>query len=249
MPMTLIGPFNTGLAVGAPTAATIYAVSPVPIRGYLDSIYVKYNINELNIIINGTFTGDTDWTKGANWTIPAANKATAAAAVLDLVAAVAPLTIGHSYNITYTVAVTGGGVRVTDGVTNGSTRTVSGTYTETFVAGATAFKFHPTAAFTGTIDNVIVYDYEDHLGADVIVETAGTNAPAYTLLTLTDTIVLGNVWVAPRKVPHSTLGVALIALTIAEPFPVYDYIKVTIDQAVAGDNLDVWLMVDAQEDF
>lgn len=43
MSISLVGPINTGKAVGADGAATIHAASPSPIRGKVEAIYVKYN--------------------------------------------------------------------------------------------------------------------------------------------------------------------------------------------------------------
>ena len=249
MPISMIGPFNSGLAVGAIGAATANSNSPVMAKGFLDSVYIKHTINPTattDVIVNGTFAVDANWTKGLGWTIPVSQKATATAAAANLSAAVNPLTIASMYYVVYTVVVTTGSVRFTDGVNTGITRTVSGTYAEVFTAGAAGFAFEPVAAFTGTIDNVAAYEYDPHLATEVVVSTAGLTTPTYTILTVTGSIT--DAWIGMRTIPQNTLGVDLIALTIYEPFPVYDYINVKIDSAVAGDNIDVWLMINCSEE-
>ncbi len=108
-----------------------------------------------DVIVNGTFATDTNWTKGANWTI-AAGVATAAAATTNLDAAVAPLTLGTWYKVTYTItAFTGGTLRALLGGVGLVAQASAATFTETNRAGSTAFAMDGVAAFTGSIDNVI----------------------------------------------------------------------------------------------
>lgn len=104
-------------------------------------------------IVNGGFAADTDWSKGAGWTI-AAGVATATAASSDLTATVAPLTVGVWYQIQYTISgLSGGNARaVVGGVTlngYGANQTVVNTYR----AKTTAFAIRATG-MTGNIDNV-----------------------------------------------------------------------------------------------
>ena len=77
---------------------------------------------------------------------------------------------------------------------------------------------------------------------DVTIATAGGTAPAQTILTLTNAAT--DKWVYPRITPQGVTGADLAALTILEPIPVHDKIKVTIAQANAADNIDVWLLVE-----
>lgn len=77
---------------------------------------------------------------------------------------------------------------------------------------------------------------------DITVKTQGTAPaqPSITILTkanaATDGIFL------PRMDSCKTDGTA--KTTDLELIPVDDYVQVVIDQANAGDNIDVWLMVD-----
>jgi len=82
---------------------------------------------------------------------------------------------------------------------------------------------------------------------DVTVATLGTSPspPSETLLSLVDGATDG--WRYPWTAVHSTLGVALTydgTHPICAPTPIDDLIKVTIAQANAADNVDVWLLIE-----
>jgi hypothetical protein len=117
--------------------------------------YVPYP----NVIINGTFDADTNWNKSdGTWTIGAGVATGASVTTGVLSAAVAPLTVGLRYKVSYVLTVTAGDIRCGDGTANGVTRTTSGTYWEYLTAQATGFQFSsPSSNFSGTIDNVVVY--------------------------------------------------------------------------------------------
>jgi hypothetical protein len=105
-----------------------------------------------DVVVNGTFSADTDWTKGAGWAI-AAGLATATTASSNLTATVAPLTNGVWYQSQYTLsAFAAGTVRARLGGTNCPTRNVNGTYTETQRAGGTSL-VAVGSGFTGSLDN------------------------------------------------------------------------------------------------
>lgn len=77
---------------------------------------------------------------------------------------------------------------------------------------------------------------------DVVIKTKGTSpaAPSYNLLSLTDQATDG--WRYPQAQIHTVAGVAIDGEYT--PLLVDDYINVKIDQANAGDNVDVWLMLE-----
>lgn len=105
------------------------------------------------------FATDTNWTKGAGWTIAGGTAvATSAAAGALLSPTVAILQVGRAYEITYDVVVSSGSIAVKAGSGGtGTTRSASGTYTENIVcASSAALNFNPVTTFTGTIDNVSV---------------------------------------------------------------------------------------------
>jgi hypothetical protein len=240
----IIGPINSGIAAGIEGAATNDADSPTIVSGKINSVYIKYTVvptATTDVIVNGLFAADTDWTKGANWTI-ASDKASAAAADANLTAAVDPLTVGKTYYVVYTLVVTTGTIRISDGVTHGTTRSASGTYAELFTAGDEDFEFDPVATFTGSVSNVAAYEYDPHADTDVIISTKGNSTPSYDILTVSTSMTDGIY--RPRATPCGTDGAALIALTVLEPIPVHDYVNVKIDDSVPGDYVDVWLLID-----
>lgn len=106
-----------------------------------------------DVIVNGAFAADTDWTKGANWTI-AAGVASAAVASSNLTAVVDPSTVGRWHQVAYTVSgFAAGTVRAVLGGVSFPTHAADATYTETGKAGTTAFLF-TGAGFTGNLDDV-----------------------------------------------------------------------------------------------
>jgi len=116
----------------------------------------------LDVVVDGGFTNGANWTdSGAGtWSIMGGEAVAMWATNLQyLDAAVAPLTIGLRYEITYTITgVINGQARVLAGTTAGTYRNAPGTYTETLLcAGSGALRFEGAAAaldFFGTIDNV-----------------------------------------------------------------------------------------------
>lgn len=123
-----------------------------------------------DIITTGDFSADSDWTKGAGWTIAAGvathatgNAGTTLTQDSSLVTAIAKNT---EYMVTYTItAYTSGGVAVSVGGTAGTSRTAAGTYTEYITskkagedtyASSVVFTADATDDFVGSIDNVVV---------------------------------------------------------------------------------------------
>lgn len=114
------------------------------------------------LVVNGSFTTDTNWTKGVGWTISGGEAVANIASGSNLDQSVTT-TINKSYQIIYTiVTATSGGVRSRlTGATNinGSIRSTVGTYTELLYATATNSVFRISdggAGFVGSIDNISV---------------------------------------------------------------------------------------------
>lgn len=100
-----------------------------------------------------------------------------------------------------------------------------------------------TTTICGRVAAIYVkYNDSPPATTDVVIATKGNSAPATTLLTLTDKNTSGLF--LPRTVPHDATGVALAALTVAEPWPISDIVNVLIDDANAGDNVDVWIFLE-----
>ena len=106
-----------------------------------------------------------------------------------------------------------------------------------------------TASATSTIEirgfvRSVYVKYNDAPPAgttDVTIATKGTspNAPSRTILALTDAATDG--WFQPQVNVHSTAGAAQAA--VWTEIPIADYVTVTIAQANAADNVDVWLLM------
>ena len=77
---------------------------------------------------------------------------------------------------------------------------------------------------------------------DVVISTVGTSPapPTRALLTLTNGATDG--WRYPRVAAHSVLGVENAGDLVYQP--IEDYVDIKIDGANAGDNVDVWLLVE-----
>lgn len=113
-----------------------------------------------DVIVNGNFATDTDWTKGDAAITISGGVATwsgAQAGNADLTADVAPLTNGLRYLIFFEVSgYSAGTITPLFGTQAGTGRTANGTYTEEVTANGTAFVMRGDATFAGNIDNVIV---------------------------------------------------------------------------------------------
>lgn len=106
-----------------------------------------------DVIVNGGFGADTDWNKGAGWSI-AAGVASASAASSNLSAAIPPLVAGKFYLITYTVSAFAAGlIAAQAGAVSLPNHGANGTYIEIGLAFSTSFLFVGTG-FTGSLDNV-----------------------------------------------------------------------------------------------
>ena len=110
-----------------------------------------------DLVTNGAFAADTNWTKGANWTI-GSGVATAATASSDLEQSI-NISPGLTYEVIYTItAYTSGTLTVKIGGTAGTTRSSAATFTETITAGSGAapeLEF-TGSSFVGSIDDVSV---------------------------------------------------------------------------------------------
>jgi hypothetical protein len=132
--------------------------------GSMNSILPPYEVLPTELITNGDFATDSDWTKGTGWSIVsgAANANTASSSYFYQT--INELAVGKTYSITYTITSYTTGNVVTgigDLLGNrGTTRNAVGTYTDiiTFSSNNTNdyFGFFATSSFTGSIDNVSI---------------------------------------------------------------------------------------------
>lgn len=81
---------------------------------------------------------------------------------------------------------------------------------------------------------------------DVVVATTGANGPAQTILSIANAATNG--WWYPRAATHSTAGAALLyaagGAAVGDYLAISDVVNVKIDQANAGDGVNVWLLLE-----
>lgn len=81
---------------------------------------------------------------------------------------------------------------------------------------------------------------------DVVLATKGTSGPVQTFFTRSDSGTDG--WFYPRVATVSTAGVALLyaggGTAVSDYLAIHDVVNVKIDQANAGDGVQVWLLME-----
>ena len=118
------------------------------------------------LVVNGDFATDSDWTKGVGWTI-SGGSANGSSTTGDL-RQDPVVENGKYYKVTYTISnYVSGSVRfeIPSNIGSGIERSANGTYTEILLSSGTAIQFDARTAFTGSIDNVSVKEY---LGQEVV---------------------------------------------------------------------------------
>lgn len=115
-----------------------------------------------DVVVNGDFAADTDWTKGTGWTIAAdiasSDASQSADSDLEQTLVAGSLIEGESYDTSFTVSGrTAGNATVVVGGTEGTDRATDATHTETIVAGASqVIAIRADLAFDGDIDDFTV---------------------------------------------------------------------------------------------
>lgn len=115
------------------------------------------------LVTNGGFATDTDWTKGTNWTIAGGVAIATAIPATSFITQNISTTAGNTYKVVFTISgyVAGSvswGMYDTGQV--GTPRSANGTYTEYFVSTATSATFgliRRFSDFTGNIDNISLF--------------------------------------------------------------------------------------------
>jgi hypothetical protein len=111
-------------------------------------------------------------------------------------------------------------------------------------AGSATANADSTVRLSGYLVGVYV-KYNDAPPAgttDVVIKTKGTapSAPSFTFLTLTNAATDG--WFFPRMDTHTVAGAVI---TDGQDWPALDdFVNVSIAQANAADNIDVWFLID-----
>ena len=143
-----------------------------------DGLIKESNLQDVNLITNGTFDTDSDWTKGTGWSISGGTaNCIGGAGSLNLTQVA--LEIGKRYTVTYTVSnySTGTIHPIMGGWTHGTYQSSNGTYTEVIsnnhASANTTFYMQGKSGFVGSIDNVSVKEYTS-ADMDVTRATAAT---------------------------------------------------------------------------
>jgi hypothetical protein len=111
-----------------------------------------------DLVTNGTFAADTDWTKGTGWTISAEKANKGAGVASDLSQTPTKIIEGQAYYATFTVSSrTAGTVTLKIGNTSGTARSTNATFSEYIIAGSDGtIKFSADSTFDGKIDDVTI---------------------------------------------------------------------------------------------
>lgn len=110
------------------------------------------------LVTNGTFATDTDWSKGSGWTIDAGDSNVAEATLSDAyINQDHGATVARSYDYSYDlVTCTAGSVMIKAGSTSTASESTPGTKTGTFIQATNSSVYLEGTGFSGTIDNVSI---------------------------------------------------------------------------------------------
>jgi hypothetical protein len=111
-----------------------------------------------NLVINGTFTTNTDWTLGADYTITGGKLFKTSWGSSYTTPTINPLSPLTSYTVSFDLSgVTRGGVSIDIGNVAGTIRTADGHYSEILVSDSVpVLTINANGSFEGYIDNVEV---------------------------------------------------------------------------------------------
>jgi hypothetical protein len=126
-----------------------------------------------NMVTNGDFAADTDWTKGTGWTIAGGvGVATGGISTFLTQDPVYPVIDGQAYRVTGAVTRSAGGVYPIVGGQRGTQVTATGSIDEIVIGGTTQVIGFEGNGFTGTVDNLTITPVAIVPGADIIKGTA-----------------------------------------------------------------------------
>ena len=116
-------------------------------------------VSDTELVTNGDFDTDTDWTKGAGWTISGGNLNASNVNAVSTTQAGYTF-VGKTFQVSYTISdYSQGSVQIyLGGSQSTSLKSENGTHTETISisSGNTTLYIYGTSNFTGSIDNISV---------------------------------------------------------------------------------------------
>ena len=125
-------------------------------QGFNETVLIPLGTD---LVTNGGFAADTDWTKGTGWTIASgvASSDGSQSADADLTQSLS-LVSGKTYEVEFTISnYSAGNATPVAGDTEGTDRAANGTFTENIVAGAGGdIDIRADLDFVGDIDDVTV---------------------------------------------------------------------------------------------
>ena len=133
-------------------------------NGRMNAIKPSKDLEGPELVTNGDFATDSDWTKGTGWSIANGKASRTAQSGSTSIYQSVSFTANKSYKITYDLDINAGSflLRIGGGTLIDTTiRTTSGTYTEYIVANSGNNVLNLRAvngAFTGSVDNVSVVE-------------------------------------------------------------------------------------------
>lgn len=131
-----------------------------------------------NLVTNGTFDSDTDWTKGTGWTIGSGVASKSSGTASSLLQENIVVT-NKVYSVQFTISNYSAGNMyvILDGSGSGTSRSANGTYTENVTAtgGSGRFSLYASSSFVGDVDNVSIFETD---GTDVVHKMAKGWKPA-----------------------------------------------------------------------
>lgn len=148
--------------VHSPSHGTITNATPATFhttdtdfKSYQNDYGYSENVpSDVELITNGVFDTDSDWTTGTNWSI-SDGRAIATGSVYSLIPSVSvPLEAGKTYNLELDLQRTSGGLYYRNGGAFASLGIDSEHKSRTFTASSTENFYFGASTFTGSIDNV-----------------------------------------------------------------------------------------------
>lgn len=148
------------------------------------------------VVVNGGFDTDSDWTKQTGWTISGGQAVrTASGAGFLLSASVPPLVAGKRYKSTIKIDEVGGaGFAIIYGSNQGAARTTTGTFVEEIVSDGTALVINTGSSSTGKIDSISVKEVNrlDGTSTGVTLGQRGQAGKAYSFDGSNDKVIVAD---------------------------------------------------------
>ena len=111
----------------------------------------------IDLVVNGAFAADSDWTKGTGWTIGGGNASSdgTQGGDADLTAIVPPLLALKRFAVTMVVSsFVAGKVTPVAGAVEGTDRAADGTFIESIISDGTGLHIQADLDFIGNVDDV-----------------------------------------------------------------------------------------------